>query len=135
MFRKAVENLKGRVRIEKEHSKADIHYIEQLQESLKDDLIYAVGTFHDERNILEKRVEIATKMNIADKFLLTKSNEMLDESIKLSKRLIKYRDSKRIKCFKFKDMYHSYLLISETNRAINLMRGYTIQLTKYINNE
>lgn len=135
MINKAIENLKGRISIEREYSKADIHYIRKLRESLKDDLVYAIGNFHDEREVLSKNVERAAKMNISDKFLLTKSKELLDESLKLSKKLVKYRGSSKISCIKFRDMYNSYLLISETNRATSLMRNYTTQLTKYINNE
>lgn len=135
MLSKTVENLKGLIHIEKEHSKADIHYIKKLQESLRDDLISAAGIFYTERDVLEKRIIVAEKADIDDKFLLTKCRELLDESAKLSKRLTKYKESKRIKCLKFRDMYNSYLLISETNRSISLMRNYITQLNRCTTNE
>lgn len=135
MLKRAIEDFKGRKHIEKEHSKADMHYIRKLQESLRDDLLYTMNNFYSERSLLQRRVDIAEELHIEDRFLLIKCNELLEELNRISKKLSKYSDSKSIKCVKFRDMYNVYLLISETNRAISITRSYISQLTKYTNFE
>lgn len=135
MLKRAIEDFKWRKCIETEHSKTDIHYIRKLQESLKDDLLYAIDIFYSERNLLQRRVAMAEEIHIEDRFLLVKCNELLEELNKISKKISKYSDSKTIKCIKFKDMYNIYLLISETNRAISITKNYISQLNRYMNFE
>lgn len=135
MLKRAIEDFKGLKYIEKEHSKADMHYIRKLQESLREDLMYTMTSFYSERNMLQKRVTIAEELHIEDKFLLTKCNELLEELNKTAKKLSKYNDNKGIKCVKFRDMYNAYALISETNRAISITKNYISQLNRYTNIE
>lgn len=135
MVIRAVENLKGRILFEKEHSKTDIHYIKKLQESLKDDLLYIAGIFYNERNLLKMKIDIAEEVHIDDKFLLTKCREVIEDSDKLSKKLSKYRDIKSIKCIKFRDMYNAYMLISEANQTVSIIKHYLVQLNRYTNIE
>lgn len=130
----AIRDFKDTIFIEKEHSKSDRQYMKKLQESLKIDLINTADAFNNERKSIKIYLDKAESMNIKDKYLITKCEELLESSSKLAKKLTKYQNEKHIKCTRFKEMYTIYLLISEANHNISIMRSYVTQLNKYNNN-
>lgn len=130
----AIRDFKDTIFIEKEHSKSDRQYMKKLQESLKIDLINTADAFNNERKNIKIYLDKAELMHIEDEYLLTKCREILESSSKLTKKLAKYQNEKHIKCTRFKEMYIIYLLISEANRNISVMRSYVTQFNKYNNN-
>lgn len=131
----AIRDFKDTIFIEKEHSKSDRQYMKKLQESLKIDLINTADAFNNERKNIKIYLDKAESMNIKDKYLITKCEELLESSSKLAKKLTKYQNEKHIKCTRFKEMYTIYLLISEANHNISIMRSYVTQLNKYNSNK
>lgn len=131
----AIRDFKDTIFIEKEHSKSDRQYMKKLQESLKIDLINTADAFNNERKNIKIYLDKAESMNIKDKYLITKCEELLESSSKLVKKLTKYQNEKHIKCTRFKEMYTIYLLISEANHNISIMRSYVTQLNKYNSNK
>ena len=131
----AIRDFKDTIFIEKEHSKSDRQYMKKLQESLKIDLINTADAFNNERKNIKIYLDKAESMNIKDKYLITKCKELLESSSKLAKKLTKYQNEKHIKCTRFKEMYTIYLLISEANHNISIMRSYVTQLNKYNSNK
>ena len=134
MLIKTVKDFKDNISIEKEHIKSDKHYMRKLQESLKNDLLNAAETFNIERKNIEVYLNKVDSMNIDDKYLITKCEELLESSSKLAKKLTKYQNEKHVKCTTFKEMYTIYSLISEANHNISIMRSYITQFNKYNNN-
>ena len=130
----AIRDFKDTIFIEKEHSKSDRQYMRKLQESLKIDLLKTAEEFNIERKSIEAHLNKVDSMNIKDKYLITKCEELLESSSKLAKKLTKYQNEKHIKCTRFKEMYTIYLLISEANRNISIMRSYATQFNKYNSN-
>lgn len=134
MLIRTVKNFKDSIFIEKEHSKSDRQYMKRLQESLKTDLLKTAEAFNIDRKSIEVYLNKVDSMNIKDKYLITKCEELLESSSKLAKKLTKYQNEKHIKCTRFKEMYTIYLLISEANHNISVMRSYIAQFKKYNNN-
>jgi hypothetical protein len=130
----AIRDFKDTIFIEKEHSKSDRQYMRKLQESLKIDLLKTAEEFNIERKSIEAHLNKVDSMTIKDKYLITKCEELLESSSKLAKKLTKYQNEKHIKCTRFKEMYTIYLLISEANRNISIMRSYATQFNKYNSN-
>lgn len=130
----AIRDFKDTIFIKKEHSKSDRQYMRKLQESLKIDLLKTAEEFNIERKSIEAHLNKVDSMNINDKYLITKCEELLESSSKLAKKLTKYQNEKHIKCTRFKEMYTIYLLISEANRNISIMRSYATQFNKYNSN-
>lgn len=130
----AIRDFKDTIFIEKEHSKSDRQYMKKLQESLKIDLLKTAEEFNIERKSIEAHLNKVDSMTIKDKYLITKCEELLESSSKLAKKLTKYQNEKHIKCTRFKEMYTIYLLISEANRNISIMRSYATQFNKYNSN-
>ena len=130
----AIRDFKDTIFIEKEHSKSDRQYMRKLQESLKIDLLKTAEEFNIERKSIEAHLNKVDSMNIKDKYLITKCEELLESSSKLAKKLTKYQNEKHIKCTRFKEMYTIYLLISEANRNISILRSYATQFNKYTSN-
>lgn len=134
MLIRTVKNFKDSILIEREHSKSDRQYMRKLQESLKIDLLKTAEEFNIERKSIEAHLNKVDSMTIKDKYLITKCEELLESSSKLAKKLTKYQNDKHIKCTRFKEMYTIYLLISEANRNISIMRSYATQFNKYNSN-
>lgn len=134
MLIRAIQDFKDIIFIEKEHSKTDMQYMRKLQESLKIDLLNTTEVFNNERKRIEEYINKAESIHIEDRYLMTKCREMLESSNKLAKKLTKYQNEKHIKCNRFKEMYTIYLLISEANHSISVMRSYLTQLNKYNSN-
>lgn len=130
----AIRDFKDTIFIEKEHSKSDRQYMRKLQESLKIDLLKTAEEFNIERKSIEAHLNKVDSMTIKDKYLITKCEELLESSSKLAKKLTKYQNEEHIKCTRFKEMYTIYLLISEANRNISIMRSYATQFNKYNSN-
>ena len=130
----AIRDFKDTIFIEKEHSKSDRQYMRKLQESLKIDLLKTAEEFNIERKSIEAHLNKVDSKNIKNKYLITKCEELLESSSKLAKKLTKYQNEKHIKCTRFKEMYTIYLLISEANRNISIMRSYATQFNKYNSN-
>lgn len=134
MLIRTVKNFKDSIFIEKEHSKSDRQYMKRLQESLKTDLLKTAEAFNIDRKSIEVYLNKVDSMAIKDKYLITKCEELLESSSKLAKKLTKYQNEKHIKCTRFKEMYTIYLLISEANHNISVMRSYIAQFKKYNSN-
>lgn len=134
MLIRAIKNFKDNIFIEKEYSKPDRQYIRKLQDSLKLDILNSANALNNERKSIEICLSKVDSMTIEDKYLITKSEEILESSSKLAKKLTKYQNDKHIKCARFKEMYTIYSLISEANRNISVMRSYVTQFNKYNSN-
>lgn len=131
MLKNTLKIFKNNISKKGEHGVSDKQYIAKLQDSLKTDLVDVIELFDRERQNIELCILRAEEIKIDDEYLLRKCQETLDSSVKLTRKLSKYKDSKDIKCIRFKEMYTIYSLISEANDKISIMRSYTTQLNKY----
>lgn len=110
-------------------------YNKELKEEMINDTDFHRSELNNKIAIIEKYIRLYENV-IEDKFLLTKSCEIVKDAKEINKKLSKYdRTDNEKRSIKYREITYVYKLLKEAYRTESIMQNYIFQYRRYIDME